>query len=240
MILPAFDPAAVLAAIEADQVTDTLLVPTMIQMLVDHPDIGRHDLSSLRAVVYGASPITAAGAGAGHEGLPQRLVHPGLRHDRAGAGGDHAQPGRPRQGHAARRPAGRRRTPRCGWWTRATPRSRPEPWARSSSGAGTSCRATGTQPAGDGRRPARTAGCTPAMAATWTSEGYLYVVDRLKDMIISGGENVYSAEVENAVAQPPGRGPVRRHRRPRPGVGRTRPRRRGAATRRDPDRRGTA
>ena len=33
------------------------------------------------------------------------------------------------------------------------------------------------------------------------ARGYLYVVDRLKDMIITGGENVYSAEVENAIAQ---------------------------------------
>jgi acyl-CoA synthetase (AMP-forming)/AMP-acid ligase II len=33
--------------------------------------------------------------------------------------------------------------------------------------------------------------------------GYLYVVDRIKDMIISGGENVYSAEVENALATHP-------------------------------------
>ena len=34
-------------------------------------------------------------------------------------------------------------------------------------------------------------------------EGYVYVVDRIKDMIITGGENVYSAEVENCVAQHP-------------------------------------
>lgn len=34
-------------------------------------------------------------------------------------------------------------------------------------------------------------------------DGYLYVVDRLKDMIISGGENVYSAEVERAISQHP-------------------------------------
>jgi len=34
-------------------------------------------------------------------------------------------------------------------------------------------------------------------------EGYVYLVDRVKDMIISGGENVYSMEVENAIAQHP-------------------------------------
>jgi long-chain acyl-CoA synthetase len=34
-------------------------------------------------------------------------------------------------------------------------------------------------------------------------DGYLYVVDRLKDMVITGGENVYSGEVENAIAQHP-------------------------------------
>jgi acyl-CoA synthetase (AMP-forming)/AMP-acid ligase II len=34
-------------------------------------------------------------------------------------------------------------------------------------------------------------------------DGYLYIVDRMKDMIISGGENVYSAEVENALSRHP-------------------------------------
>jgi acyl-CoA synthetase (AMP-forming)/AMP-acid ligase II len=33
--------------------------------------------------------------------------------------------------------------------------------------------------------------------------GYVFVVDRIKDMIVTGGENVYSAEVENAVSQHP-------------------------------------
>ena len=37
--------------------------------------------------------------------------------------------------------------------------------------------------------------------ATWDSEGYCYIVDRAKDMIISGGENVYSVQVEEAIAK---------------------------------------
>ncbi len=35
-------------------------------------------------------------------------------------------------------------------------------------------------------------------------DGYIYIVDRIKDMIVTGGENVYSAEVESAVATHPG------------------------------------
>ena len=44
--------------------------------------------------------------------------------------------------------------------------------------------------------------------ATMDKEGFVYIVDRLKDMIISGGENVYSAEVENAISLMPGVGEV--------------------------------
>ena len=54
-----------------------------------------------------------------------------------------------------------------------------------------------------------TAGTTQAFAGGWfhsgdlvrvDDEGFVYVVDRVKDMIISGGENIYCAEVENAIA----------------------------------------
>ena len=49
--------------------------------------------------------------------------------------------------------------------------------------------------------------------------GYLHVVDRLKDMIISGGENVYSAEVDLALLRASGCGGVRGVRRYRSTVG---------------------
>ncbi|MEO6086002.1 MAG: AMP-binding protein, partial [Umezawaea sp.] len=60
VFLPSFDPAAVLAAVERHRITNALLVPTMIQVLVDHPRLPEHDLSSLAAVVYGASSIPQA------------------------------------------------------------------------------------------------------------------------------------------------------------------------------------
>jgi acyl-CoA synthetase (AMP-forming)/AMP-acid ligase II len=60
VILPSFDPRTVLATIAEHRVTDALLVPTMIQLLVDHPEVGQFDLTSLRGVLYGASPMTRA------------------------------------------------------------------------------------------------------------------------------------------------------------------------------------
>ena len=49
----------------------------------------------------------------------------------------------------------------------------------------------------------RTAGSAPATWAAVDDEGYVYVEDRLKDMIISGGENIYSPEIERVLAEHP-------------------------------------
>ena len=59
------------------------------------------------------------------------------------------------------------------------------------------------QAGGDRARPARAATCTPATSASWTSEGWFYVVDRKKDMIIAVGYKVWPREVENVLYQHP-------------------------------------
>jgi fatty-acyl-CoA synthase len=56
----AFDPAAWLATVAAERVTVALLVPTMIYAVLDHPDLARTDLSSLETIMYGASPMSPA------------------------------------------------------------------------------------------------------------------------------------------------------------------------------------
>jgi fatty-acyl-CoA synthase len=56
-ILSGFDPAAYLAAITRWRPTSCNLVPTMLAMLLEHPGIAQADLSSLRSIVYGASPM---------------------------------------------------------------------------------------------------------------------------------------------------------------------------------------
>jgi acyl-CoA synthetase (AMP-forming)/AMP-acid ligase II len=201
VILPAFDPAAVLSAIETDQVTDMLLVPTMIQMLVDHPDIGRYNLSSLRAVVYGASPIPQPVLERAMKAFPSASFtqaygmtelapvatmlspadHEAGRLRSAGRAAPHAEV-RVVDADDAEVPAGtvgeiivRGGHVMQGYW------NSPAETAAALRG--------GWMHTGDG--------------GYLDEQGYLYVVDRLKDMIVSGGENVYSAEVENALARHP-------------------------------------
>jgi acyl-CoA synthetase (AMP-forming)/AMP-acid ligase II len=66
-----FDPLAVMRAIERHRVTDTMLLPIMIQLLVDHPQCSEHDLSSLERLVYGGSPISVAVLDRARKALPQ-------------------------------------------------------------------------------------------------------------------------------------------------------------------------
>jgi long-chain acyl-CoA synthetase len=55
--LPAFNPDEFLRLVETHRVTDTVIVPTMINMVVNHPGFEKYDVSSVRRVMYGASPM---------------------------------------------------------------------------------------------------------------------------------------------------------------------------------------
>lgn len=57
IILPQFETGACLDIIEKEKVATTYLVPTMLQGILDHPDFAKKDLSSLRNIGYGASPM---------------------------------------------------------------------------------------------------------------------------------------------------------------------------------------
>jgi acyl-CoA synthetase (AMP-forming)/AMP-acid ligase II len=202
VILPAFDPVAVLRAIERHQVHDTVLVPTMIQVLLDHPEMGRYDLSSIRTLGYAGAPITQTLLERAMKALPHAsfvqyygmtelspittLLDPADHSDkrRARSAGRAAVHAEVRivdtQDHEVPRGtvgeiACRGAHMMLGYW------NRPEDGAEATRG--------GWMHTGD--------------AGYMDQEGYVYVVDRLKDMIISGGENVYSAEVENALAKHP-------------------------------------
>jgi fatty-acyl-CoA synthase len=59
VVVPAFDPGLVLELCEAEGATITLGVPTMLLALLQHPDLSRRDLSTLRAIVTGGAPVAA-------------------------------------------------------------------------------------------------------------------------------------------------------------------------------------
>ncbi|NGY03306.1 acyl-CoA synthetase [Solimonas terrae] len=206
VILPAFQPETVLQTVERERVNAILLVPTMIQMLVDHPRLSDYKLDSLRKLIYGASPIS--------EALLDRAIErlPGARFTQA-YGQTEMSPAvsllGPDYHDAQGRKLGKFRSagrPMLGVEIRIVDQEGRElPF---SSVGEITARGAGVMQ-GYWNRPEQTA---EAIRDGWMytgdsgyldQDGFLFIVDRVKDMIISGGENIYSAEVENAIAQHP-------------------------------------
>ena len=206
VLVPSFEAEGLLQIIEREQISETLLVPTMILALLAHRDFDRYDLSSLKRLTYGASPS----AGEMVEQVLARLPDLELSHSyglteacpvvssnlpcnhtlQARQSGLSRSVGRgglgvnvkivDPQGHEVPRGTVGEiivRGPNImqGYW------NKPEETAKALR--------DGWLFTGDG--------------AYMDEQGYLFIVDRLKDMIVSGGENIYSAEVENVLARHP-------------------------------------
>ncbi len=202
VILPGFTPDGVARAILSDHVTDLLMVPTMIQLLLDTPDGSAGGFSSVRHVVYGASPISDAVLRRARKAFPAAAFTQAY-------GMTELAPAATLLGPAAHD------DPRL---TRSAGRAAPHTEVRvvDDDDHDVPCGQVGEIAVrGDNvmlgywNRDDDTA---TALRNGWMhtgdlgyldADGYLFVVDRLKDMIITGGENVYSAEVENALAAHP-------------------------------------
>ncbi|MEW1865766.1 long-chain-fatty-acid--CoA ligase [Streptomyces sp. NBC_00669] len=197
-----FDPAGVLRTIEEHRAKQTLLVPAMIDAIVSHPDAGSYDLSSLELLAYGASPISETLLTRARAAFPsaQFLQVYGMTELSPSTtlllDEDHDDP-------VLRRSVGR-----------AAPYARvrivDEKGTEVPPGTIGEIVAAGDHVMlGYWKKPAET---QEAVRDGWMhtgdvgymdERGYVYIVDRLKDMIVSGGENVYSTEVENVVAKHP-------------------------------------
>ena len=198
VIVPRFEAAAVLAAIERERITHTALVPTMLAMLLDAPECAGTDLSSMVNLQYAASPISAE--------LQRRVLERFACEVAQFYGMTEAAP---TVTHLS--PEDHRERPdRLGTIGTAVP------------GVQAEVRATGGAPLPAGEigelwvrgpnvmlgywnRPEATA---EALVDGWygtgdlaraDEHGYFSIVDRVKDMIITGAENVYSVEVEAAL-----------------------------------------
>ena len=210
VIVPSFDPELVAQTIEDEQITVTVLVPTMINLLVSKVASGEQDLSSLRAVLYGGSPMPAELQRAAAEvvecewvqayGMTEAapivtMCHVDVKRALAGE-----EPDATRMRSAGVPVVGVHAEVRREDGSRAEIGETGEIWVRGPNVM-----------SGYWNRPEETAAALTADgwyrtgdAGFFDEDYYLYVVDRVKDMIISGGENVYCTEVENALYSHPG------------------------------------
>ena len=99
VIVPAFDPDAVLDVIADEAITCAIAVPTMLAALVERQSADPRDVSSLRWLSHGASPVAIEVLRRAADAVRLR-AHPPLRGDRAVAAGDRLPP----RGAAPRRP----------------------------------------------------------------------------------------------------------------------------------------
>ena len=201
-VLPRFDPAEVLRTIEEQKITATMLVPSMLYALMDHPDSRTRDLSSLETVYYGASAINPVRLAGGDR--PVRADLRAVLRAVRGADGDQLPGRRVTTAGSGSPPAGARRRScarRCS--TRTASRCAPgEP--------GEICVAGPLLAAGYWKLPDETAETFrddgwmhTGDVAREDEDGFWYIVDRTKDMIVTGGFNVFPREVEDVVAEHP-------------------------------------
>jgi long-chain acyl-CoA synthetase len=201
--VPMFEPGAVLDAIESHRVTDTVMVPTMIGMLLDHPEFAPDRMASLERLTYGASPMPGALLERLLDLFPDLDVYQGYGMTECSAVLTSLGPEEHRLGGELLGSAGR---PVPGVML-----SIQDPAGRSLPRGETRevCARAGNFMHEYWKRPDETAevfreGWYHTGDAGYLDEdGYLYLVDRVKDMVVTGGENVYSVEVENALATHP-------------------------------------
>ncbi|MCH2624453.1 MAG: AMP-binding protein [Actinomycetota bacterium] len=197
IVVPAFEPNLCLDLIEKHRCSATLAVPTMVAALIEAQAQNPRDTSSLRLIAHGASPIATEVLRRAHEEFANaELLHlygatetaplvTGLRHEENLIGTSRGKSvGHPSLGVSLRIDADAGEAGEVlvngpnvmqGYWNKPdqTADALQDGWYRT----------------GD--------------IGYLDDEGYLYLVDRAKDMIISGGENVYCSEVEEVIYQHP-------------------------------------
>lgn len=204
--LPAFDPVHLLDLVEREAISEIALVPTMIRRLLDEPKFDRDRMATVKRIYYGASPIDGSLLARLADLLPNALL--GQQYGMTETGGIVAT--LPDWCHRA--------SAREKGYHRGAGVTTPAAQIAIMSNAGEALLVGGI-----GEICVRGPGVMmeywglPELTAQALRDGWmhtgdmgyfdkagiLYVVDRLKDMIVSGGENIYSAEVEDVILSMP-------------------------------------
>jgi long-chain acyl-CoA synthetase len=205
VMLREVDPAEILNVIQKYGVTTTFFVPAVLQFLLQMPNVGDIDFSTLESLTYGASPISEDVLRRAMSTFGCKFVQAyGLTETTGGIVSlppeDHDPDGAPEMLRSAGKP----------WpWVElriVDPEGNDAPdgtvgeiWTRSAQNM-----------KGYWNMPDATAevitpdGWLRTGDAGYMTDGYLYLYDRVKDMVVSGGENVYPAEIENVLMSHPG------------------------------------
>ena len=199
VILQSFDPGLVLETIAAEKITHVLLVPAMIKMVLHHPDASTADMSSLSSIMYGASPMPAAT-------LEECMkTWPGVSLVQA-YGQTELAPVATTLSAADHREGGQRLKSAGRPTVVSDVRIVDDEGNDAAPGVSGEIAVRGPHTMiGYWNKPEETA---KALQDGWVftgdagyldDGGYLFIVDRVKDMVVTGGENVFTTEVENAV-----------------------------------------
>lgn len=200
----AFTPKGFLQALETDRPNVALLVPTMMNMVVNEPDFDRYDTSSLEKLVYGASPMPVEVLKKAATKFPKLEFNQGYGMTEASplltilSGKDHIINGSEQE---------EKRLTSCGrniigvevrvvdeQGNNVAPGQVGEVIAR-----GPNIMKGYWNLPEETNAVLRDGWYYSGDMATVDEEEFIYIVDRKKDMIITGGENVYSVEVENVI-----------------------------------------
>jgi acyl-CoA synthetase (AMP-forming)/AMP-acid ligase II len=207
VILPGPDAKAMLGAIAEHHITMLLVIPTLLRMLLDHPDAAQADLSSLRVVLYAAAPAAPALVRRSLERLGS-VLYTGFGQTEAYGLNTWMTP----EDHVAALEAGGERLASVGRECAAFAQVRifTEDGRETAPGeVGEICVCAPWATPGFWKRPdldrARLRGgwLHTGDLGRVDGEGYVYLADRKEDKIITGGFNVYPAEVEGELAEHP-------------------------------------
>jgi acyl-CoA synthetase (AMP-forming)/AMP-acid ligase II len=206
VMLPMFQPEAALLAISQHRITDLLLVPAMIQALVDCPGLPEYDTTSIRHLLYGAAPISEALLDRAMAAFPnvQFIQGYGMTEVSAVATILPAAQHDPKSRLTGRlRSAGRAASHVHVLIVDDQDQELPRNEVGEIVVRGPNVMSGYLNEVNATQSALRNGWLHSGDLGFMDGEGYVYIVDRLKDMIISGGENVYSAEVENVIAKHP-------------------------------------
>jgi acyl-CoA synthetase (AMP-forming)/AMP-acid ligase II len=191
--IPKFSPRAFCEAVERERVTRTTMVPTMIAVLTEFPAVGQYDLTSLRAIAYGGAPIAPTLIRRVRAALPHTKLQQGYGMSEAGyltvlQDDEHTD---------ARLTSCGRTCP--GIDLRVVDEiGREVPVGQSGElvARGGNVMSGYWNNAEETARTFRNGYLRTGDVGYRDAEDFFFILDRIKDMIVTGGENVYSGEVE--------------------------------------------